>query len=364
MKKILVIEDSQPVLDNMAKMLKAEGFWVITAENGEVGLEAAKKQLPSLIICDVMMPKLDGYGVLTALRQDPITETIPFIFLTAKSFKDDIRQGMTLGSDDYLTKPFTRDELIAAIAAQLKKQERIGEQFRHKLDGLRSSITQSLPHQLLFPVIQIMGLADILVQNSHAMEAHEIPAVSNRIAKAGKTLHDMIKKFLLYAEIETIDPTSEQGQQIQNAKTTFAEIEISTIAKEVAKNSRRINDLVLDLAGATVQISDQYLEAIAKELITNAFKFSAPDTPVTVSSAVIDQTFQIMVSDRGQGMSEDQIVDVGAYMRFEEKLHAKQGSGLGLAIARRLIELHEGSIKIESVLYEQTTVTVTLPLAV
>jgi two-component system, sensor histidine kinase and response regulator len=364
MKKILIVEDSQSVLDNMSKMLKAEGFWVVTAEDGEIGLEVAKKQLPSLIICDVMMPKLDGYGVLTALRQDPITAAIPFIFLTARSFKDDIRQGMTLGSDDYLTKPFTRDELIAAIYAQLKKQETLSSHFRQKLDGLRTNIAQSLPHQLLFPAIQIIGLADILVQNSHAMEAHEIPELSKRIAKAGKTLHDMIKKFLMYAEIETIDLTSEQGQLLQSAKTTFAEIEIATIAKEIAKTAGRSNDLSLQLTGATVQISDHYFEVIAKELIANAFKFSVQGTPVTISSVISDQKFQLSVADRGQGMSEDQIADLGAYMKFENKLHAKQGSGLGLAIAKRLVELHQGKLEIESVLYEQTTVRVMLPIVV
>ncbi|CAN1210692.1 response regulator [Tumidithrix helvetica PCC 7403] len=363
MKKILIIEDSQTVLDNMSKMLKAEGFWVVTAEDGEVGLELAKKHLPNLIICDVMMPKLDGFAVLTSLRQDPTTATIPFVFLTARSFKDDIRQGMTLGSDDYLTKPFTRDELIAAIQAQLKKQETISNFFRQKLDGLRNNIAQSLPHQLLFPAIQIIGLSDILVQNSHAMEPHEIPEVAKRIGKAGKDLHDMIKKFLMYAEIETIDLTSEQGQQLRKAKTTFAEIEISNLAKEIAKTFGRSPDLVLELDGATVQISDHYLEAIARELITNAFKFSAQGSPVKVMSAVDDDKFILSVVDRGQGISEEQIADLGAYMKFEEKLYAKQGSGLGLAIAQRLVELHEGSLAIESILYEQTTVTVTLPIA-
>lgn len=363
MKKILVVEDSFTVLDNMVKMLKAEGFWAVSAENGQVGLDMARKHLPNLIICDIMMPKLDGHGVLAALRQDPATATIPFIFLTAKSAKDDVRQGMELGSDDYLTKPFTRVELLSAINTQLKKQTTISEHYKQKLDNLRSNIAQSLPHQLLFPTIQIMGLADILVQNYHAMEAHEVPEIGKRIGKAGRELHSMIKRFLLYAELETIELNSEQHNQLRTSRTTFAEKEIASLALEIAESFNRSSDLVISLEDAIVQISDSYLEAIAYELITNAFKFSQQDTTVSVVTSLVDQQFHLAVVNQGQGMTPAQIADLGAYMKFEEKLYAQQGTGLGLAITKRLVELHGGSFQIVSYPYEQTTVQVSLPIA-
>ncbi len=107
MKKILVIEDEEFVRENIVELLDAEGFEVIGAEDGRMGLNLAKAMVPDLILCDVMMPELDGYGVLTALRQDSILAAVPFIFLTAKAAKADLRQGMELGADDYLTTPFT-----------------------------------------------------------------------------------------------------------------------------------------------------------------------------------------------------------------------------------------------------------------
>lgn len=122
MKKVLVIEDSAQTREIFLECLKAEGFYTIAAENGVVGVQRAQSQLPDLIICDIMMPQLDGYGVLTTLRQNPVTAIIPFIFLTAKVSKDEIRQGMELGADDYLTKPCTVEELLRAISARLKKQ--------------------------------------------------------------------------------------------------------------------------------------------------------------------------------------------------------------------------------------------------
>ncbi|HLP90963.1 MAG TPA: EAL domain-containing response regulator [Nostocaceae cyanobacterium] len=121
MPKILVIEDEESVRENLLDLLEAEDFETIAAANGKIGLNLAITETPDLILCDMMMPEIDGYGVLTALRQDPLTATIPFIFLTAKSAKADFRQGMDMGADDYLTKPFTRAELLSAIMNKLEK---------------------------------------------------------------------------------------------------------------------------------------------------------------------------------------------------------------------------------------------------
>ena len=122
MKKILVIEDEAQSREMFLECLEAEGFDTLCAENGRVGVQRAQSHLPDLVICDIVMPEIDGYGVLTTLRQDPVTAMIPFIFLTAKATKTELRQGMDLGADDYLTKPSTVEELLGAIAARLEKQ--------------------------------------------------------------------------------------------------------------------------------------------------------------------------------------------------------------------------------------------------
>jgi CheY-like chemotaxis protein len=119
--KILVIEDEKSVREHLLDLLEAENFEVVAAANGRIGLNMAMSEYPDLILCDMIMPELDGYGVLTALRQEPSISTIPFIFLTANSAKSDFRQGMNMGADDYLTKPFTRAELLSAILNKLKK---------------------------------------------------------------------------------------------------------------------------------------------------------------------------------------------------------------------------------------------------
>lgn len=141
MTKILVIEDEQLVRENILDLLEAEGFDAIGAENGHVGITWAWDRKPDLIICDVMMPELDGYEVLKLLRKEPVTATIPFIFLTAKADKGDLRQGMQLGADDYLTKPFTASELLGAIATRLERQAAVIRHSEKKLEELRQSLT-------------------------------------------------------------------------------------------------------------------------------------------------------------------------------------------------------------------------------
>jgi DNA-binding NarL/FixJ family response regulator len=121
MKKILVIEDESEMRRNLTTILRLEKFHPLPAENGRVGLELAKKERPDLILCDVMMPELDGYGVIAALHADAETVTIPFIFLTAKGEKPDIRAGMNLAADDYLTKPVAKADLLAAIHSRLQR---------------------------------------------------------------------------------------------------------------------------------------------------------------------------------------------------------------------------------------------------
>jgi DNA-binding response OmpR family regulator len=137
-KKILVIEDEPEMRRNLTTVLRLEKFHPLSAENGRVGVELAKKQKPDLILCDVMMPELDGYGVIAALRADAETVTIPFIFLTAKGEKPDIRAGMNLGADDYLTKPVAKPDLLAAIRARLARavQQTVPD-FKPNFDSAR-----------------------------------------------------------------------------------------------------------------------------------------------------------------------------------------------------------------------------------
>jgi len=143
MKTILLIEDDADVRDNTAEILALANYRVLKAENGKIGVDLARKELPDLVLCDIMMPQLDGYGVLHMLGRTPETAEIPFIFLTAKAERSEVRRGMDLGADDYLTKPFEESELLNAIEGRLKRSDLFRKGFDRSLSGLNDFMDQA-----------------------------------------------------------------------------------------------------------------------------------------------------------------------------------------------------------------------------
>ena len=142
-KKILLIEDNKGMRENTAEILELSNYKVFSAKNGKEGVELAQKEKPDLIICDIMMPVLDGYGVLHMLSKNPGTVNIPFVFLTAKAERSDFRKGMEMGADDYLTKPFDDMELLKAVESRLKKSELLKKEFTKDMNGLNEFIASA-----------------------------------------------------------------------------------------------------------------------------------------------------------------------------------------------------------------------------
>jgi len=149
MKKILLIEDNPEMRENTAEILELASYEVMTAENGKEGVRKAHDFQPDLIICDIMMPEMDGYGVLRILSKDPHTGGIPFIFLTAKAERTDMRKGMSMGADDYLTKPFEDVDLLDAVETRLRKSQLVNRQFENNEEGLTQFINEARSQEAL-----------------------------------------------------------------------------------------------------------------------------------------------------------------------------------------------------------------------
>ncbi|WP_066377018.1 MULTISPECIES: response regulator [unclassified Anabaena] len=361
MNKILVIEDDINVRHNILELLENEGFHLIAAENGKLGVQLAQEEHPDLIICDVMMPELDGYSVLKVLRQHPTTAMIPLIFLTAKSDKTDFRQAMAMGADDYIIKPFTRHELLAAIAGRLEKQTTIHLETQKKLDNLRNSIALSLPHEMRTPLNGILGFSQILIEESETLDSQSIREMAESIYYSGERLFRLIQNFLLYAELEIIASDPQQIKSLQSATTKFPTLSLINIITERVKKADREADLQLDLCSCHVKISLEKMSKIVEELIDNAVKFSSIGSLIQVTSQCINNTLVLSFIDRGRGITAEQMAELGAYRQFERKLYEQQGTGLGLTIAKRLAELHSGKLKIHSQPQQKTVVQVMLP---
>lgn len=367
MKCILAVEDEQNIRINLQEILEFSDYEVLIAANGEEGLKLALQRQPDLIISDIQMPKMDGYQFLQALRSYPTTHLIPVIFLTGRIDRLDQRRAMELGADDYVTKPFTPEELVSAIEARLSRNDASLQQQREQIEAFCSQLSRTLPHELNTPLNGISSSVDLLLFAYDKLSQKEIFELLAVIQSSSKRLHRLIQNFLLYAELEIkVREQYRRGLAINATEKSLIGLStnldvIQRVAETIAIKYERISDLRVNLPILKVQLPETQLRKIFSELIDNAFKFSSRGQLVNLSAHFERNFVQIQLCDRGRGMTAAQLNELGAYVQFERKLYEQQGCGLGLTIARRMIELFGGGVSIYSVPKAGTTVEISIP---
>ncbi len=348
-KKILVIEDAYSLRKDIIEMLGFEGFDVIGAENGLLGVEIAKRVIPDLIICDIMMPSLDGYGVLELLRQHPSTATIPFIFLTALTDRSDMRTGMELGADDYLSKPFSAVELLTTVQSRLKRHQHYDKMMARRMDDLRGNIILALPHELRTPLNVILGFTDLLATDVYSLDPKRIAEMIEHIKTAGLRLYRLIENFLIYTHTEVMISDPSQAVRLRSGYTYYPHQSLQNYARVHLEEIQRAGDLQAEFEPVEgVNIAEEYLKKLIEELVDNAAKFSSAGKPIIIRGEVQGDMYLVSVEDSGRGIGANQLNNLGAYMQFERRIYEQQGAGLGLIICKRLVELTGGQLSIES----------------
>src|SRR5688500_5286472 len=169
MPRILVIEDEDELRRDIIEILKVAHFQVLEADNGVQGVEVARENLPDMILCDIMMAHGRGDWVLLEIRSDPATATTPFIFITGKNTRSDMRYAMELGADDFIPKPFSPEELLIAIETQFEKRAVRSHQQEEQLDDLRQNVLRAIPHELRTPLTGIMGYARMMLEDASTL---------------------------------------------------------------------------------------------------------------------------------------------------------------------------------------------------
>jgi two-component system sensor histidine kinase/response regulator len=284
------------------------------------------------------------------------------VFLTGVADKVNVRQGMELGADDYLTKPFTIAELLAAVKARLEKQAAVVRQAEKKLEELRGSITLALPHELLAPLTSVLNSSNLLAENYDTIAPPELLDAAVNIQSAAQRLQRTIENFLLYAQIELVSADPDKLANLRGSEFLVEKEMLMGVAGAIARRVGRGEDLSVQVGDACVPIAPDKLQKLVAELLDNAFKFSHPGNAVTLASFVSDERFTLVVTDQGRGMTCDQIARIGAHLQFERKFYEQPGSGLGLVIAKRLTEVHGGAFSIESVPEQETRVQASFPV--
>jgi two-component system, sensor histidine kinase and response regulator len=359
--KILVVEDSPDLRDNIIEMLTLDGYETSGAENGRVGVQVAQELMPDLIVCDIMMPEMDGYDVLMTLRKDPETAGIPFIFLTARTEHIDRRQGMVLGADDYLTKPFNVQELLDSIEAQLEKRVRANAAAKAHQDQLRESIVTALPHELRTPLNTIIGFSEMLQSEAQYLKPDQVASWAGHIHTAAYRLYHLVENYLYYVRLQIAVENKTAPEIHTNLDDLRSTIEQQAVS--LAQKHKRPNDLVLSV-DACPPLTMEYKDGlkIVEELIDNGFKFSKPGQPVKVTGKLEGDCYSFSVEDKGRGMSADQVKNIGGFIQFERWLHEQQGMGLGLIVVKLLAKIYNADLDINGKLEEGTTVSLRLKI--
>ena len=362
MQKILVIEDTPDVRELITDTLRFNGFETVSAADGEAGIQAALTHLPDLILCDVQMPRKDGFEVLQDLRRRPATATIPFVFLTGQADKSHMRHGMNLGADDFLAKPFQLQDLMAAVNARLKKHQTVTARSDEKLTQLRDSISLAMPHELMTPLNGIIGFSSILLSDGGSLSQADVTEFAQHIHDSAQRLQRVIENFLLYSQIELTAADPAKIAALRQAEPVTVKDFIDVTARKRATAFNRVSDLKLDIVEACVRMAHPKLEKILVEILDNAFKFSEAGAAVEVKGRILEGFYEVTITNFGRGMTPEQITALGAHMQFERKFYEQQGAGLGFAIARRLIEIHGGSAKVSSIHGKSATVDLFFPI--
>jgi two-component system, sensor histidine kinase and response regulator len=368
MTKILVIEDETILREEIMEWLTLEDYEVFGAADGMDGIQQAFAHHPDLIICDITMPRLDGHGVLLELHANPATAAIPFIFVTARAAHEDIRKGMSLGADDYITKPFTRLELLGAIQSRLDKQAAFEHKHQAQVDDLHEALTQEherrrlttklvamFSHDFRTPLAVIRASTSMLRDYGQRMDADRQNTHFSRVEASVNQLLQMLDDMLVVAQME-IGKLVFQPEPL-NLEQFFQEI----VTEFEAIHGETHTVTYTSTVTGNYQADSRLLHQIATNLIANAVKYSPQRSTVHITLQGFEGYVEFKVQDNGIGIPEaDQLHIFDSFQRASN-VGTITGTGLGLAIVREAVTHHQGTVSLKSQLGVGTTVTVRIP---
>lgn len=366
---VLVVDDEEDIVQLISYNLKKEGFRVLSAFHGMQALHLAREHQPAAIVLDVMMPELDGFEVCRRLRSDPVTATLPVIFLTARAVEADQIYGLELGADDYIQKPVSPRLLVARVKNHVRNKERLVQQFEEQFDGLRDNIASALPHEFRTALNGILGGANLLNTLLSDVDIHPVPMRNDMdelvtsISQSGRRLQKISENFLLYTQMQVL---LTQPYEIVKMRKNVVQHPADIIAEAVAtcaQSAGRQADVHVHADDAPVCATYEGLSKIVIELVENALKFSQAGTAIHIEAYRDSSHFVLQVADKGYGMGQQEIQRIAAYHQFRRNIHEQQGAGLGLVIIKLLSEIFGGTFTVDSNIGQGTTTTVRLPLA-
>lgn len=360
---ILVLDDNCDLVTNIELILEMEGYQVLSACSGSEALALLEQTRPDLIISDIMMPGMDGYEFYQRVRRDPELLTVPFIFLSAKGEREDVRFGKRLGVDEYLTKPLEPEDLLIAVEAKLRRLKEIKAGSRQEVERLKDIILRVLSHEIRTPLTVIKAAVELLVKSKIHLYDEEEQDLLSLASKGGERLEALVTDVLTVVNIEAGEAKNLLEAEKQEVDLSLC-IENAVAGCEGEAASRGVTirvDVPKGLPAVTGHPGQ--LTDVLKKLLDNALKFS-PQTggQVRIRARDEDGWVKISVKDKGIGIPTAEIPRIfELFYQVDRHKYEQQGIGVGLAIARELVEMHGGSIEVESEVGKGSTFTVVLP---
>ncbi len=329
---ILLAEDDPLIREVTEQTLQSVGYRVVSVQDGQDAIEALQRVRPDLILSDVRMPRTDGFELLQRVRSDHDYRATPFIIMSAKAETSDQRMGMSLGADDYVTKPYLSEDLLKTIEVRLARASVVNDRLRHH----QQFLMRVLPHELRTPLSGIIGYADLMVllgESGDTLTGKDLVDYGQNIGRSGQRLLGIAEDFSLWSWLESAKDaqTPDGGANLKQTQIT-AEAVRHWCEKAVSQYGRA-HDLSIEGPPATVRVPAEGLERVVAHLVENALKFSLPGAGVLVKIGVSAEVCEIRVTDYGRGMSEAELESFGVMRQFGREKFEQQGIGMGLGLA-------------------------------
>lgn len=368
---ILVVDDDPQSLRLLNHALSSAGYDVAIANSGAVCFKVLEKRRPDLILCDVIMPEIDGYEVCRRIKANEVWRDIPLMFLTARTEPEDLIAGFEAGAVDYVTKPFSQDELLArvrthtelkhardTIIAYTRQLETLNERLK-TLDAEKNHFLGIVAHDLKNPLTTIIMSAEMVEDRVERMAPPDVAEYMRMIQRNGERIRSIITRLLDVNRIES-------GKLAVDSKPfDLAKFAAQLVEQHRPKAERKQIELVLSLPAQPVQlISDQEIvHQIADNLLSNAIKYSPPGFRVEITVGSENERAWLSIADQGPGFTEaDRVLMFQKFARLSARPTAGEAStGLGLSIAKRLSELLQGELSCISEPGKGAAFTLSLP---
>ncbi len=353
MTRILVAEDDKNLRENIIFLLKKSGYDVDGVKNGLEALEKYQQQNYNMIISDIMMPYMDGLELYAKIKDKANLEMIPFIFLSAKADRDSVRNGMELGADDYLTKPFVARELLGAIKTRLDKNELIRRTKSAEI--LKSEFLSQISHEIRTPLQAINSLISLLNMDNANLDSKQTEELLKLIGLSGQRLTRIVEMLIIMSELNG------GTYHLIKEKFSIADDIIAPLINEKYSHMINAKGLKLEISSETestiISADKESLIMIFDNLLDNAVKFTNKGV-ITISYLMNKEKLYVKIFDTGIGISEEFIKNIYEPFTQEESGYTRsfEGAGLGLSLCKQLCEMNKIRLKINSTKGHGTTV--------